>query len=234
VVGAAVITVVIMLLAVVPTFATVYKDLKADLPWATKTLIGLSNVVVQWWYVVAIVSGIGFFAYKKYAATPGGRQRIDSLSLKFPILGPLFRKIAIARFTQSLAGATRAGVPVLKALQISANTSGNVIIRDAVLNVAVAVRDGSAIGTELTKTGHFPAMVTRMISAGEASGDLDSMLEEINRFYERDVAYAVEKLTKMIEPLMTGVVGGIVLMVLMALYMPIFSLGKAFQNSGSK
>jgi type IV pilus assembly protein PilC len=141
------------------------------------------------------------------------------------------RKIAIARFTQTLAGSMKAGVPVLRSLAISANTAGNVIIRDCVNEVALKVRDGSAIGIELEKTGEFPLMVTRMIAAGEAGGNIDTMLEEVNRFYDRDVEYAVEKMTKMIEPLLTCVVGGIVLFVLLALYMPIFSLGQAFQNS---
>jgi type IV pilus assembly protein PilC len=142
------------------------------------------------------------------------------------------RKVAIARFVQTLAGSTRAGVPVLRALAVSAGASANSVIKDAVMTAASAVRDGAALGPELEKTNEFPPMVTKMVAAGEASGDLDAMLDEVNKFYERDVEYAVEKMTKMIEPIMTGVVGAIVLFVLLALYMPIFSLGKAFEKSG--
>jgi type IV pilus assembly protein PilC len=234
VVGASIGTVLIMLLCVVPVFSTVYKSLNTELPSMTKLLITLSDWVVQfWWLVFAGLFGINF-GFKKYYATSSGKKRVDALTLRIPVMGPIFRKISIARFTQTLAGSMRAGVPVLRSLQISANTAGNAIIRDAVHEVAANVRDGSQIGIELEKSGHFPLMVTRMITAGEASGNVDEMLDEINRFYERDVAYSVEQLTKMIEPLMTIVVGGIVLFVLLALYMPVFSLGEAFRSSEKK
>jgi len=234
VIGAAAGTVMIMLLCVVPVFGKVYKDLKTDLPVVTKLLIQISDLVVQYWWIVLAAVVAAVFAFKKYNETPTGRKKIDSLILKIPVLGPIMRKIAIARFTQTLAGSMKAGVPVLRALAISANTAGNVIIRECVNEVAGKVRDGSAIGIELEKTGEFPLMVTRMIAAGEAGGNIDTMLEEVNRFYDRDVEYSVEKMTKMIEPLLTCVVGGIVLFVLLALYMPIFSLGQAFQNSEKK
>lgn len=148
----------------------------------------------------------------------------DTLMLKVPLLGPLNRKIAVARFTQTFAGATKAGVPILRALAISAQTSGNVVIMEAIKKVAGFVKDGSTLTVPLEQTGQFPPMVTRMIAAGEQSGNLDTMLEEITHFYNRDIEYTVNKLTKILEPAMTIVVGGIVLFVLLALYMPIFNL----------
>jgi type IV pilus assembly protein PilC len=232
VVAAACITVAIMLLVVVPTFAQVYKDLRAELPTVTQTLINISNAVIKYWWVGLILMGLAYYGYKRYAETPNGKRRLDELSLKLPLVGPIMRKVAIARFVQTLAGSTRAGVPVLRALAVSAGASANSVIKDAVMTAASAVRDGAALGPELEKTNEFPPMVTKMVAAGEASGDLDAMLDEVNKFYERDVEYAVEKMTKMIEPIMTGVVGAIVLFVLLALYMPIFSLGKAFEKSG--
>jgi len=234
VVGASIGTVLIMLLCVVPVFSTVYKSLRTELPSMTKILIMMSDWVVKYWWLVFGLMFLFSWSFKKYYATPGGKMALDKLTVRVPIAGPRFRKISIARFTQTLAGSMRAGVPVLRSLQISANTAGNAVIRDAVHEVATNVRDGSQIGIELEKSGHFPLMVTRMISAGEASGNVDEMLDEINRFYERDVAYSVEQLTKMIEPLMTIVVGGIVLFVLLALYMPVFSLGEAFRSSEKK
>lgn len=217
-----------MLLLVVPVFANVYSGLHAQLPGPTLLLIALSRICVKFWYLAPpIVFGL-MFAFRKYRETEAGARRLDIMVLKIPVLGSLLRKIAIARFVQTLSGALRGGVPVLRALAISANTAGNVVIREAVTEVAQSVRDGSPIAEELEKTGHFPMLVTRMIAAGEATGNIDQMLDEINRFFERDVEYAVDKLTRMIEPLMTVLVGSIVLMVLLALYMPIFSLGNAF------
>ena len=168
------------------------------------------------------------YGYKKYADTVGGKRRLDIISLKIPVLGVVFRKIAIARFVQTLASALASGVPILQALSIASNTAGNSVIMDAVTEASNKIREGASIAIELEKTGEFPMMVTRMLAAGESSGNLDTMLEEVNRYYERDVEYAVDNLTKMIELAMTIMVGGIVLLILLALYMPVFSLGKAF------
>jgi type IV pilus assembly protein PilC len=234
VVLAAVFTVIMMLLLVVPVFANVYKELKADLPVITTMLIKVSDVFVRYWYVLVILMVGSPFAYKQFAKTGAGSRFLDVVALKLPVLGILFRKIAIARVVQTLAGAISGGVPILKSLGISANTAGNTVIRDAVMDVAAAVRDGAAIGPEMEKTGQFPLMVTRMIQAGEETSNLDDMLNEVNTFYERDVEYEVEKLTRMIEPAMTFLVGGIVLFVLLALYSPIFNLGRAFKSSEGK
>lgn len=219
-----------MLLLVVPTFSKVYTSLHTALPAPTLLLMGLSAAVMRWWWAIAIVIGVFVLLFKRFAATENGQRKLDRLVLKIPVLGSLMRKIAIARFVQTLAGAMRGGVPVLASLAISANTAGNSVIRDAIVAAAENVRDGATIAVELERTGQFPVLVTRMISAGEATGNIDTMLDEINRFFDRDIEYAVDKLTRMIEPLMTVLVGSIVLLVLLALYMPIFSLGDAFLN----
>ncbi|HWD38211.1 MAG TPA: type II secretion system F family protein [Fimbriimonas sp.] len=223
-------TIALMLLLVVPVFATVYREFHSTLPGPTLLLMALSDLAVHWWWAVLLGCLAAAYAYQRYAKTPGGRRRLDIIGLKLPVFGPLFRKIAIARFVQTLSGAMSGGVPVLRSLGISGATAGNTVIRDAVTQVALRVRDGSSIGTELAKTGEFPMMVTRMISAGESGGQIDTMLDEINRFYEQDVETATERLTRIIEPLMTVMVGSIVLLVLLALYMPIFSLGKAIRD----
>lgn len=232
VVAASIGTVVMMLLLVVPVFADVYKTLKADLPPATTALIVLSNIVCKYWWM-GIVLGIGLAqGFKRWRETENGGATWDRWSLKFPVVGILLRKIAIARSMETLAGALKGGVPIMKSLQISADTAGNTVIRDAIRVTMDRVQYGAQIGDELKKSGQFPLMVTKMIEAGEQTGDIDSMLMEINRYYERDVEYEVDKLTRMIEPLMTILVGCIVLFVLLALYMPVFNLGKAFQKSG--
>jgi type IV pilus assembly protein PilC len=228
VVAACVGTIAMMLLFVVPVFATVYKQLKSELPAPTRLLIAVSDVGVKFGIFLLIPIGLAIYGYKRYADTPGGKRRLDIIALKLPVLGPVFRKIAIARFVQTLGSALASGVPILQALTIASNTAGNTVIQDAVTEASNKIREGASIAIELERTGEFPMMVTRMLAAGESSGNLDTMLEEVNRYYERDVEYAVEALTRMIEPMMTVLVGGIVLLILLALYMPVFSLGKAF------
>ena len=213
-----------MLIFIVPVFAKVYDQFHATLPPVTLALVMLSSFILHYWWTVLAAGYGGGFLLRRYIRTPAGRTVYDRLMLKLPLLGPLNRKIAVARFTQTFAGATKAGVPILRALAISAQTSGNVVIMEAIKKVAGFVKDGSTLTVPLEQTGQFPPMVTRMIAAGEQSGNLDTMLEEITHFYNRDIEYTVGKLTKILEPAMTVVVGGIVLFVLLALYMPIFNL----------
>jgi type IV pilus assembly protein PilC len=213
-----------MLVFIVPVFAKVYEQFHATLPPVTLALVMLSSFVLHYWWMVIVGGYAAMWGLRRYIRTPAGRMVFDRLMLKLPLLGPLNRKIAVARFTQTFAGATQAGVPILRALAISASTSGNVVIMEAIKKVAGFVKDGATLTVPLEQTGQFPPMVTRMIAAGEQSGNLDTMLEEVTHFYNRDIEYTVNKLTKILEPAMTVVVGGIVLFVLLALYMPIFNL----------
>jgi type IV pilus assembly protein PilC len=231
VIAACVGTIAVMLTVVVPVFADVYHSFKSDLPAATLLLMSVSDFVLHWWWFVILMMVGLFYAFRYYGKTPAGRRRLDIIALKVPVLGPLFRKIAISRFVQTLSGAMAGGVPVLRSLGIAGQTANNTLIRDAVNQVALRVRDGSSIGIELGRTGEFPVMVSRMIEAGEAGGQIDKMLDEINTFYEQDIETATDRLTRIIEPMMTVVVGSIVLLVLLALYMPIFNLGKAFRGA---
>ncbi|MDR3688786.1 MAG: type II secretion system F family protein [Fimbriimonas sp.] len=230
VVAACVGTVAIMIVVVVPVFSQVYRQLGSQLPGPTQMLITVSDFVTGYGWLVLLSIAALAFGYKKYAESEDGSRKLDIIALKLPVLGIVFRKIAIARFVQTLSAALRSGVPVLHALHISGNMAGNSVIRDAVVEATAKIREGSPIAGELEKTGEFPLMVTRMLSAGESSGSLDSMLDEVNRFYDRDVEYSVDKLTRMIEPLMTILVGGIVLLILLALYMPVFNLGNALNH----
>jgi type IV pilus assembly protein PilC len=230
VVIAAILVVTFMLLFVVPAFANVYKQFKAPLPPITRTMIALSNAVLHYSWAVALGVILLIWGVRKYVASPGGRYTWDRIKLKMPLLGKLNRKISIARFTQTWAGATRGGIPILQALQVSANTSGNVVIRDSIMQVAGFVKEGATLAEPLADTGQFPPMVTRMIAAGESSGNLDEMLEEVTKFYQRDIEYTVRKLTRLMEPLMTALVGAIVLFVLLSLYMPIFNLTQVIRR----
>ena len=213
-----------MLVFIVPVFAKVYDQFHAKLPAMTMLLVTMSYVILHYWWMVTIGTVATVWVTRRFVATQRGRRIYDRIMLKMPLMGKLIRKIAIARFTQTFAGTTRAGVPILSALTISAETAGNMIIMEAVAKAADFIKEGASLSVPLEQSGEFPSMVTRMISAGENSGNLDTMLDEITKFYHRDIEYSVERLTRVMEPLMTIVVGGIVLFILLALYMPVFNL----------
>lgn len=213
-----------MLVFIVPTFTKVYEQFNAKLPPITQMLVWLSDVLVHRSWIVVVLLIAGFVAFKRWVATPSGHRMFDAFKLKLPLLGILIRKIAVARFAQTWAGVQKGGLPILKALEVSSKTCGNVVIEQAILTMSDSVRDGADLSGVLEATGQFPPLVTQMVAAGEQSGNLDEMLDEIARFFRRDIEYTVQKMTRLIEPLMTGVVGGIVLFVLLALYMPVFNL----------
>jgi type IV pilus assembly protein PilC len=218
-----------MLMFVVPVFSKVYAQFKGVLPGPTRMLIALSDLLTNYWWLGILIIPLGALGFKHFQQTEEGRRWLDHKVLQLPLFGPLIRKLVIARFVHTLSNGLRGGVPVLSSLLVAASTAGNKRIEDAVVAAAQNVRDGSSMAHELTKTGEFPMMVTRMIAAGEASGNVDHMLEEINRFYERDVSYAVETMTRMMEPLMTIVLGTVVCLILVAMYMPIFNLAQVIR-----
>jgi type IV pilus assembly protein PilC len=230
VIAAVVVVVAFMLVFIVPTFGRVYKSFDKDLPLITQSLMSLSNVVLRWWWVILLLVIALVVLFKRYRETPDGRMNVDRLVLRLPVFGKVMRKLAIARFTQTWSGATRGGIPILRALAVSAKTSGNAVIESAIINVAGQVQEGSPLGPPLDETGEFPPLVTRMIASGEKSGNLELMLQEITKFYQRDVDYAVNKMTKILEPALTVIVGGIVLFVLIALYMPAFMLTQTIKR----
>jgi type IV pilus assembly protein PilC len=219
-----------LLTFVVPVFDRVYKQFHANLPVVTQSLIWTSHVVVYWWWVVLLGIVGTVYLIRQYVKTPRGRAHYDRLKLSLPLFGKLNRKIAIARFTRTMSAMVSAGVPILQALVVSARTSGNVIIVEAVTKVAQFVKEGARIWIPLEQTGEFPSMVTRMIAAGEESGNLDEMFAKMTQFYDRDIEYAVNRLTRLLEPAMTVFIGGIVLFVLLALYMPIFGLTRVIRK----
>jgi len=222
--------IIFMLVFIVPVFGKVYTQFNAQLPPVTQLLVVMSDFFTKyWWMAIALAFGLRK-AFQAFRKTKTGTRWFDTIALKVPILGDVMRKISIQRFAQTFAGSTRSGIPILNALAICADTSGNVIIHEAVMKVATQVSEGAPLAPSLDETGQFPPMVTRMIAAGEKSGNLDEMLDEIATFYGRDVDYAITKMTKLIEPLMTMLVGGIVLFVLMALYMPVFNLGQVMKK----
>jgi type IV pilus assembly protein PilC len=214
----------VILWKVIPTFASLFAGLGAELPLPTRIVIALSNNLVRFMPFIII----GFFAlawgFRSYYGTEGGRRVIDRITLKMPILGPIMRKIAVARFCRTLSTLMASGVPILDGLDITAKTSGNAIIEDAILTTRKSIERGETIAAPLKETGVFPGMVVQMIGVGEATGALDTMLSKIADFYEEEVDVAVEGLLTLLEPVMIAFLGGAVGGIVIAMYMPIFDL----------
>ncbi|MGC8667366.1 MAG: type II secretion system F family protein [Chthonomonadales bacterium] len=219
-----------LLTFVVPVFANVYEQFHAKLPAPTLLLVTISKIVRGYWYMVAIGGFAGWKAYKRWSQTEKGRRTMDRIKLRMPLLGPLNRKIAIARLTRTFSAMVSAGVPILSGLQTSARVTGNTVFTDVIADTVQKVNEGVRLSVPLEQSGQFPSMVTRMIAAGEESGNMDEMLRQITTFYDRDIEYAVQRLTRMLEPLLTVVLGVIVGFVLLALYMPIFNLSKVIHR----
>ena len=214
----------VILWKVIPTFANLFAGLGAELPMPTRVVIALSNNLVR--FGPFLLVGLGAMAYgvKAYYGTEGGRKTIDAFMLKLPILGSLLRKIAVARFCRTLSTLLASGVSILEALDITARTSGNAVIEEAILTTRKSIERGETIAAPLKETAVFPSMVVQMIGVGEATGALDTMLGKIADFYEEEVDVAVAGLLTLLEPIMIAFLGGIVGGIVSAMYLPIFDL----------
>ena len=220
----AIIAVIGMLLFIVPIFATMFANLGGQLPLPTKILVLLSTLM-KWTAIPMVVVGIVFATWwRKHKNDDGVRARLDPIKLKLPIFGDLFKKVAISRFTRNFGTMLRSGVPILQALDIVGETAGNVVISLAVKDVQDAVRTGQSITRPLAQHPVFPAMVVQMMAVGEDTGAMDDMLEKIAEFYDQEVEATTDALTSLIEPLMIAVLGVIIGAMIIALYMPIFSV----------
>ena len=220
----AAIVVGVILWKVIPTFANLFAGLGAELPLPTRVVIALSDGLVRFMPFILVAIAGAVFGLRSYYATPGGRKVIDSMVLKLPILGPLMRKIAVARFCRTLSTLLASGVSILEALNITAKTSGHAIVEEAILTTRTSIERGETIAQPLRDTAVFPPMVVQMIGVGEATGALDTMLSKIADFYEEEVDVAVAGLLTLLEPLMIALLGGVVGGIVIAMYMPIFSL----------
>ncbi|MBI5149891.1 MAG: type II secretion system F family protein [Candidatus Omnitrophica bacterium] len=220
----AIVITTILLVKVVPTFAGIYTSFNRELPAMTQLLITISTILREYLlWVVAGFASIGV-AIKQWYKTPQGALIIDRSKLRLPIFGDLFRKVAISRFSRTLATLVQSGVPILESLDIVGKTIGNRELELVVDEIKVSVRAGESLAAPLTKSGVFPAMVTRMISIGEKSGQMEKMLLKISEFYDDQVDAAVEGLTSIIEPLIIGVLGIVVGFIVIALFLPIITI----------
>jgi len=224
VVSMAIIITIFLLVKVVPTFAGIYKSFGADLPVMTTLLITISNGLqknILWIIGVLIVV---IFVLRRWYKTDKGAVTIDRSLLRMPIFGELLRKVAISRFSRTLATLIQSGVPILESLDIVEKTIGNRVLELVIQEVKTVVREGESIASPLEKSGVFPPMVTRMISIGEKSGQMEKMLLKISEFYDDQVDAAVEGLTSIIEPLIIGFLGIVIGFIVVALFLPIISI----------
>ncbi|TMQ53607.1 MAG: type II secretion system F family protein [Candidatus Eisenbacteria bacterium] len=213
-----------MLIFIIPTFARMFSGFGAELPLPTKIVMGLSSFLRAYWW--ALVGGMiaAVVGIQRYYLTEKGRIQIDTLLLKIPVLGDVLRKGAVARFTRTLSTLISSGVPILNGLDITARTSGNRVIENAIMAARVSIREGETISAPLRQSSVFPPMVVQMISVGEETGALDDMLTRIADFYDDEVDTAVDSLTSLIEPIMIVIMGTIVGGMVIAMYLPMFKL----------
>ena len=223
--GIAVLLVTVMLLFVVPTFAGMFEGLGGTLPLPTKILLSISQQAKWLVPFFIILSIVLFFTYKRLrASNADARLRFDQAKLRIPIFGDLFQKVAVSRFSRTLALLLRAGVPVLQALDIVGDSTGNEVLARAADDVKESVRSGESMSGPLARHSVFPPMVVQMIAVGEDTGALDAMLDKVSDFYDQEVESTTEALTSLIEPIMIAVLGGIVGAMVIALYMPMFKI----------
>jgi type IV pilus assembly protein PilC len=216
---------------IVPVFVGIFDEIAAanpnettDLPLLTQITVGISDFVTHKWFVLIAATALGAYGFLRWKKTERGRAQWDRFKLRIPKIGDVVRKIALARWSRTFSGTIAAGVPILQAIQIAGETSGNAVIQEAMSDLYDSVKRGGSVAQPLAEHEVFPAMVSHMVAVGEESGQLELMLEKIADFYEAEVDAKVKALTSLIEPLMIMFVGGIVGFIVISMYLPIFSL----------
>jgi type IV pilus assembly protein PilC len=223
------IAIVVLLIFVIPVFEKMFASVGLALPLPTRVVIGLSKFLQSYWWAVAGGTWFGVVSLKKYYASNDGKLVIDRLMLKAPILGDVLRKSSVSRFTRTLGTLISSGVSILDGLEITAKTSGNRVIQDAIMESRASIAGGETIAAPLQKSKVFPPMVISMIAVGEQTGGLDEMLSKIADFYDEEVDAAVSGLLSLMEPVMIVFLGVVVGGMVVAMYLPIFDMINAVQ-----
>ena len=224
----AIAVVALLLIVVVPMLAAMFKEAGQALPLPTRIVITVSDFLQGWGGLILLLSLVGgIFGIKKWRKTDNGLRTTDRIAMKIPVMGSLIIRVSVAKFTRTLGTLMTSGVPILEGLIIVAKTAGNKIVEEAIMQTRQSVSEGKTLAEPLTKAKVFPAMVTQMISVGEATGALDNMLNKIADFYDEEVDSAVAALTSMLEPMLMIFLGTTVGFVIIAMYMPIFQMGSA-------
>jgi len=224
VVAIAVVVIYVILWKVIPVFASLFSGLGADLPFLTQFVVTLSNFIGRFWWLIFLVIFGTIFALRQYYKTEQGRYQIDRILLKTPVFGLLLRKIAVARFCRTLGTLLSSGVAILESLEITARTSGNAVLEEAIMEVRRDVEEGKSLAEPLSRTEQFPPMVCQMIAVGEQTGAMDTMLNKVADFYEDEVDAAVEGMMSLLEPIIISFLGVAIGIIVVAMYLPMFTL----------
>ncbi|MEO2167413.1 MAG: type II secretion system F family protein, partial [bacterium] len=209
---------------VVPKVTKIFANQQESLPLPTRFLLAMSNSLAEWWWLVVLLLATSIIAAMTALRKPAGRLWLDHKLLTLPVLGPLFIRIAVGRFSRTLATLLSGGIPLLEALELASNTSGNTALGAAVEQARIGVREGGNLSELLRDTGLFPPLLVRMIAVGERSGELEPMLIRVADAYEQEVESALATLTSILEPAMIVVMGGLVLFIVLAVLLPIFEI----------
>jgi len=233
VIGIAFSVIAIILWKVVPKFAQMFEELSGEeggLPWLTQMLIDASDGLVKYWYMLPVIFFSVMFLFKLITSSQQGRYFVDVIKLRLPVFGTILRKSAVARFSRTFGTLLNTGVPILQTLVIVKDTSGNEVVARAMVEIHSSIRDGDTISEPMKKFPVFPALVVHMIAVGEETGALDKMLLKVAEAYEREVDDAVDGIAKLIEPLLIVMLGGIIGVIVVALYLPIFEITNKIGN----
>jgi type IV pilus assembly protein PilC len=223
---------IFLLTFVIPTFKEIFSSFGAELPFVTQMLINLSDLMRKYFIVVVLFPVGIIIGFKQLRKSEVGERKTDELSLKIPVFGLLLRKVAIAKFTRTFGTLIKSGVPILQALDTVAKTSGNKVIEKSIMQARESIREGERIADPLKRAGVFPPMVIQMISVGEETGNLDTMLSKIADFYDQEVDVAVKGLTSMIEPIIIVAMGLVIGTIVIAMFLPMFELGNLASKAG--
>jgi type IV pilus assembly protein PilC len=222
-----IIVISVIMIVVIPAFKNIFEGLLGpgeSLPWLTEFVVDLSRIMAGYWWLVAIICVLAFFGAKAWYKTESGHRTIDKIVLKLPIFGVIMQKIAISRFSRTLSTLLSSGVPILESLEITAKTAGNVIVGEAIMRIRIGIEQGQTIVEPLRASNVFPVMVSQMIGVGEQTGALDAMLSKIADFYEQEVDTAIANLLALMEPAMIMFLGVTIGTIVIAMYMPLFTL----------
>jgi type IV pilus assembly protein PilC len=225
VIGFAMIVLLALVAFLIPVFENVFKQFQGNLPALTKVMVGFSHLLTKQWYVLIVVIVVMVIAFVYLRRSEWARPHWDAFKLRIPLkIGDVVQKVALARWSRTFSSLTAAGVPVLQAIEITGKTAGNLVVERAMQDVITSVKAGGRISEPLEKSKVFPAMVSHMIGVGEETGALDAMLTKIAEFYEDEVAAAIKALTSILEPAMIILVGGIVGVIVISMYLPLFNV----------
>ena len=229
IISMAILVVTFLLIFVMPRFINIFESAGTELPLPTKILLGFSYILRYRWYVLLILLVAAVSAVRSWIRTEKGRYRFDQIRLSLPVVGPLYLKVLVSRFTRLLGSLCKSGVPLLHSIEVVGRTINNKVLSQVITGTKKGITEGQSLSEPLTLSGIFPPMVTQMVAAGEQSGKLDDMLTEVSDFYDVELEYSIRNLTSIMEPAMIIIMGVIVGFIALSVLLPIFNLVKLFK-----